>query len=43
VAKSRENRSRPFEEDRWQRSRDLTNSEFRKVRDQRLGAPSHEW
>jgi hypothetical protein len=43
VAKSRENRSSPSEEDRWQRSRDLSNSEVRKVRAQRLGAPSLEW
>jgi hypothetical protein len=40
VAKSRENHSRPLEEDGWQRSRDLANSEVRKVRAQRLGAPS---
>jgi hypothetical protein len=42
VAKSREDQDRPSEEDRWQRSRDLANSEVRKVRAQRLGAPSHE-
>jgi hypothetical protein len=42
VAKSRENRSHPSEEDRWQRSRDLMKSEVRKVRAQRLGAPSRE-
>jgi hypothetical protein len=42
VAKSRENRSRPSEEDRWQRSRDLMNSEVRRVRAQELGAPSRE-
>jgi hypothetical protein len=42
VAKSRENRDRPSEEDRWQRSRDLANSEVRKVRAQELGAPSRE-
>jgi hypothetical protein len=29
--------SRPLREDRWQRSRDLANSEVRKVRSQRLG------
>jgi hypothetical protein len=33
---------RPSEEDRWQRSRDLANSEVRKVRAQELGAPSRE-
>jgi hypothetical protein len=43
VAKSQEDRDRPFEEDKWQRSRDLVNSEVRKVRAQELGAPSHEW
>jgi hypothetical protein len=43
VAKLRENRSHPSEEDRWQRSRDLANSEVHKVRAQKLGAPSHEW
>jgi hypothetical protein len=43
VAKSREDQDRPSEEDRWQRSRDLVNSEVRKVRAQRLGAPSREW
>jgi hypothetical protein len=43
VVKSRENHSRPSEEDRWQRSRDLANSKVRKVRTQRLGAPSREW
>jgi hypothetical protein len=32
VAKSRRDRSHPSEEDRWQRSRDLTNSEVRRVR-----------
>jgi hypothetical protein len=51
VAKSRENRSRPSEEDRWQQSRrsaeeiqdsGLANSEVRKVRAQELGAPSRE-
>jgi hypothetical protein len=43
VVNSRENRSHPSKEDRWQRSRDLTNLEVRKVRAQELGAPSHEW
>jgi hypothetical protein len=43
VVKSREDRDRPFKEDRWQRSRDLTNLEVRKVRAQELGAPSREW
>jgi hypothetical protein len=42
VVKSRENRSHPSEEDRWQRSMDLVNLEVRKVRAQRLGALSHE-
>jgi hypothetical protein len=42
VAKSQENCSHPSEEDRWQRSRDLMNSEVHKVRAQSLGAPSHE-
>jgi hypothetical protein len=41
VENSREDQSRPSKEDRWQRSRDLTNLEVRKVRAQRLGAPSH--
>jgi hypothetical protein len=35
-------RSRPSEEDRWQRSKDLANSEVRRVRAQTLGAPSRE-
>jgi hypothetical protein len=43
VAKSREDQNRLSEEDRWQRSRDLANSEVRKVRAQELGAPSREW
>jgi hypothetical protein len=42
VAKPREDLSSPSEEDRWQRPRDLANSEARKVRAQRLGAPSRE-
>jgi hypothetical protein len=42
VAKSRENRDRPFKKDKWQRSRDLANSEVRKVRAQELGALSRE-
>jgi hypothetical protein len=42
VAKSQENRSRPSEEDRWKRSRDLVDSEVHRVRAQRLGAPSRE-
>jgi hypothetical protein len=40
---TREIRDHPSEEDRWQRSRDLANSEVRKVRAQELGAPSREW
>jgi hypothetical protein len=51
--KSRENRSRPSEEDRWQQSQSqrsaeeiqdsgLANSEVRRVRAQELGAPSRE-
>jgi hypothetical protein len=43
VAKSREDQDRPSEEDRWQRSRDLTNSEVHKVISQGLDAPSREW
>jgi hypothetical protein len=43
VAKSREDQNHLSEEDRWQRLRDLTNSEVRKVKAQELGAPSHEW
>jgi hypothetical protein len=43
VAKSREDQNHLSEEDRWQRSRDLANSEVRKVRAQELGAPSREW
>jgi hypothetical protein len=43
VAMSRENHSRPSEEDMWQRSRDLVNSEVLMVRAQELGAPSREW
>jgi hypothetical protein len=35
-------RSHPSEEDRWQRSRDLANSEVRRVRAQALGTPSRE-
>jgi hypothetical protein len=35
-------RSHPSEEDRWQRSEDLVNSEVHRVRDQTLGAPSRE-
>jgi hypothetical protein len=35
-------RSRPSEEDRWQRSRDLANSGVRRVKAQVLGTPSHE-
>jgi hypothetical protein len=37
-AKSRNNLSHPLEEDRWQRSEDLVNSEVRRVRAQNLGA-----
>jgi hypothetical protein len=43
AVNSREDRNRPSEGDRWQRSRDLVNLEVRKVRAQILGAPSHEW
>jgi hypothetical protein len=43
VAKPREDPSRPSEEDRWQRSRDLATSEVREVRAQSLDAPSREW
>jgi hypothetical protein len=42
VAKPREDQDRPSEEDKWQRSRDLANSEVHKVRAQRLVAPSRE-
>jgi hypothetical protein len=35
-------RSHPSEEDKWQRSKDLANSEVHRVRAQTLGAPSHE-
>jgi hypothetical protein len=40
VAKPGENHSRPSEQERWQRSRDLANSEVRRVRAQRLSTPS---
>jgi hypothetical protein len=43
VAKPREDQSRPSEEDRWQRSRDLVSSEVREVEVQKLDAPSREW
>ena len=43
LAKPREDQSRPSEEDRWQRSRDLVNSEVRRVRTQELGALNREW
>jgi hypothetical protein len=43
VAKSQEDWDHPFKEDRWKRSRDLANSEVRKVRAQELGAPICEW
>jgi hypothetical protein len=43
VAKPREDPSRPSEEDRWQRSRDLATSEVREVRAQSLDAPRCEW
>jgi hypothetical protein len=43
VAKSREDQNRSSAKDRWQRSRDLANSEVRKVRAQELGAPSCKW
>jgi len=43
VAKPREDLSRPSEEDRWQRSRDLATSEVREVRAQSFDAPSREW
>jgi hypothetical protein len=42
AAKWREDQEHPFEEDRWQRSRDLANSGARRVRAQTLGTPSHE-
>jgi hypothetical protein len=42
MAKPREDQSRPSEEDRWQRSRDLVNSEVRRVRVQAFGTPSRE-
>jgi hypothetical protein len=35
-------RSHPSKEERWQISKDLANSEVRRVRTQTLGAPSHE-
>jgi hypothetical protein len=43
VAKPREDQSRPSEEDRWQRSRDLVSSEVHWVGVQNLDAPSREW
>jgi hypothetical protein len=43
VVKSREDHNRLSAKDRWQRLRDLANSEVRKVRAQELGAPSREW
>jgi hypothetical protein len=43
MAKPREDQSRPSEEDRWQRSRELVNSEVREVGVQKLDAPSREW
>jgi hypothetical protein len=43
VARPREDLSRPSEEDRWQRSRDLVSSEARGVEVQKLDALSHEW
>jgi hypothetical protein len=42
MAKPREDQSRPSEEDRWQRSRDLVNSEVHRVRVQVFGTPSRE-
>jgi hypothetical protein len=42
MAKPREDQSRPSEEDRWQRSRDLVSSEVRGVGVQAFGAPSRE-
>jgi hypothetical protein len=35
--------SRPSEEDRWQRSRELVNSEVREMGVQKLDDPSREW
>jgi hypothetical protein len=43
VVNSQRDQDRPLEEDRWQRLRDLVNSEVRKVRAQELGALSREW
>jgi hypothetical protein len=43
VAKPREDLSHPSEEDRWQRSRELVNSEVREVGVQKLDTPSREW
>jgi hypothetical protein len=42
VVKPREDQSHPFEEDRWQRSRDLTNLVVRRVNAQVIGVKSHE-
>jgi hypothetical protein len=42
AAKWREDMSRPSEEDRWQRSRDLANSGVPRLRAQALGTPSRE-
>jgi hypothetical protein len=43
VARPREDLSRPSEEDRWQRSRDLVSSEARGVEVQKLDALIREW
>jgi hypothetical protein len=43
VNRGKMDQSRPFEEDRWQRSRDLVSSEVRGVGVQKLDAPSREW
>jgi hypothetical protein len=43
VNRGKKDPSRPSEEDRWQRSRELVNSEVREVGVQKLDAPSREW
>jgi hypothetical protein len=42
AAKWKEDRSRPSEKARWQRSRDLANSGVRREKAQALGVQSHE-
>ena len=42
MEKPREDQSRPSEEERLQRSRDLVNTEVRRVSDQAFGTPSRE-